>query len=581
MIAVNPKDSVSELTVLAVKNKPRLWYVPGSGGQWVNYLLWCLTRGRVMTGRFDHFEFPQLLQRDSDYESLVEFVEHTDDPATANICLGSQQAWLNFYVNSLAKKSPTQSWESFARYLDELAQRNIEFTLEWTDIWQRPEKFLQDLGSLIGQELPYNWIAKQAIAQYSRTCVWMQPSQFDHNQHLLLPRHLRLAPARLRHSVYYPPVMQNPADSGNYCPLIYNSVYVEKVGQDQVRLSACCINHVGPDTQKIDFATDRYLMQQRDVVSRGLPADGCRHCYNATVNWQTSAIVTWSGRPVNHHAPRIQKLDYNVDPICNARCIQCSSYYSSAWLAEDQQHGDDSKTRQFGQTRRGRPWRELDLEDLEYLYINGGEPMLSSEPKEILQHLDQQGQLENLQFAFNTNGSIRPNDDLMLLLKRCRGVVINFSIDGIENEFEYIRNPLLWQEVCDNVQYLSQASDRFNLHVAYTVGIHNIDCVDRTMAWTKSTNACLNRPMKFTTHLCNGPLDLTNAEPALKQVWLDRLDGSQPWHQQVRPALLGPVAPQFRTWQQHLEMIDQRRNLNWQHSLPGLFESWKLSQHSV
>jgi hypothetical protein len=97
--------------VLAAKNKPRLWYVPGSGGQWVNYLLWCLTRGRVMTGRFDHFEFPQLLQRDSDYESMVEFVEHTDDPATANICLGSQQAWLNFYVNSLAKKSPTQSWE--------------------------------------------------------------------------------------------------------------------------------------------------------------------------------------------------------------------------------------------------------------------------------------------------------------------------------------------------------------------------------------------------------------------------------------------------------------------------------------
>lgn len=555
--------------------------MPGSGGQWINYLLWCLDRGRVLLGAFEHFEFPSMQQRDPDYVPMVEFLEHTDSLDQADIVLGSDRAWMNFYVNLLTKKQLINDWQVSAQYVATLQKRNIEFNLDWCDIWEQPEKFLQDLGALIGKSLPYNRVARQAIAQYSRTCTWLDPSQLQNNQHLLLARHLRMAPSELRRSCFRPEHLADPTQSGNYCPLIFNSVYIEKVNQDQVKLSACCINHTSAATDQVDFVNNSHLQRQRDTARRGLPVSGCMHCYHSTVNLQDHAIVTWSGSPVHHQTPRIQKLDYNVDPICNARCIQCSSYYSSAWLAEDQQYDPTITQRQFGQTRRSRPWRELDLDHVEHLYINGGEPLLTNEPQEILEHLAQRRSLANLQLAFNTNGSMRPSKELVELWKQCRGVVVNFSIDSTGSEFDYIRYPLNWEEVVSNIEFYAQLPVNLNLHVAYTLGIHNIDSVDHTMAWVKDMNSKLPKPLQFSTHLCSGPLDLTNAEPELKQLWLSRYQGTESWHQLVRPALVGTPTPQDRTWQQQLEMIDQRRNLSWKTSLPRLYQAWKLSQGTV
>lgn len=555
--------------------------MPGSGGQWVNYLLWCLNQGRVMSGGFDHFEFDAVLQRDPNYFTSVEFLEHTDLPSNADIVLGSDRAWMNFYANLTVKKNKIDDCDGVLNYIVQLQQKKINFNLDWCDLWQQPEKFLSDLGTLIGRKLPYDRIAKQAIAQYSRSCVWLEPYKLQNNQHLLLARHLRLAVPKLGQSYFYPEPLADPSQTGNYCPLIFNSLYVEKVNNGKVKLSACCINHTGEATEKIDFANNSHLQKQRDLSRRGLPVSGCTHCYHSTVNLQSNAIVSWLGRPIQHTGSKIQKLDYNVDPICNARCIQCSSYYSSAWEAEDRQHGLSGSLRQFGQTRRERPWQELDLDHVEQLYINGGEPLLSSEPQEILEHLAKNNQLSKLQFSFNTNGSVRPSAELIDLWGRCGGVQINFSIDGTESEFNYIRYPLVWEEVADNVEFCANLPGNINLSVAYTVGIHNIDCVDRTLQWRETVNSQISRPMGISVNLCSGTLDLTNAEPGLKQLWLSRYDGSQSWHHRVRGALLGPSNPQTQTWQEHLEMIDLRRGLDWRRSLPLLYQSWKLSQRRV
>ena len=563
------------------KNKPLIWYVPGSGGQWINYLLWCLDQGRVLQGGFDHFKFSHVQQRDPDYFPLVEFVHHTDNFEQADVVLGSDRAWMNFYLNLVKKKNLAQDWQVVNLFMQDLQTQNIKFNLDWCDIWDDPVRFMQQLSLLTGLDLPYNYLVQKVMAQYSRTCVWLDPQQLANNRHLLLPKYQRLAAASIRSSYFYPRVMADPTQSGNYCSLIFNSVYVEKVNGAQVKLSSCCINHTSTATDQVDFANNSHLQQQRDTARRGLPVPGCMHCYDSTVNLQSSAIVTWLGKPVQHQHLRIQKMDYNVDPICNAKCIQCSAYYSSAWAAEDQQHGIAIAPRKFGQTRLSRPWQELDLEHIEHLYINGGEPLLSSEPQEILEYLAQQQKLPSLHFAFNTNGSVRPKPDLIKLWQRCRDLVINVSIDGTESEFNYIRYPLEWQEVASNVEFFAKIPGEIHVSIAYTVGIHNIDCVDRAQEWWKSVNAKLSRPMGFNVSLCSGPLDLGNAEPKLKQVWLERYTGSQPWHQTIRNALLGPVHIQHCTWLEHLTMIDQRRQTDWRLALPALHETWKLSQSSV
>jgi len=574
------KDSVNGLTVQVKKNKPHIWYVPGSGGMWVNYLIWCVQNRTTGSGAFDHFEFLDLEQRIPHYQSHLIFLEHTDDPSTADIVLGSNRAWMNFYLNLVKKKNLVQDWQRVSRFMQGLQTQDIKFNLDWCDIWDNPVRFMQQLSLLTGFDLPYNYVVKKVMAQYSRTCVWLDPQQLANNRHLLLPQYQRLAAASIRSSYFYPRVMTDPTQSGNYCPLIFSSTYVEKLDNDQVKLAACCINHTGPVESKVDFEHSSYLVQQRDLTRRGLPVPGCMHCYHANTNMQTVAIADLYDRPINHDQPVLQKLDYNVDPICNAKCIQCNSYYSSSWAAEDQQWGQTS-TRTFGLTHKSRPWQELDLSRLERLYFNGGEPLLSPEPLEMLQHLDQLGRLPRLKLSLNTNGSIRPNQQLMSYWKKCFGGVINFSIDGTGAAFEYIRYPLDWQQVEGNILWLLQQAPKLNISIAFTLGIHNIDIVDQTQAWVDSINQKSSRKIQFRQHLSNGALDITNAEPELKAIWLQRCSGDQDWHKMVRTALQSPAKPQSTTWLEHLTMIDQRRQTDWRLALPALHETWKLSQSSV
>jgi hypothetical protein len=584
LIAKIPRDLANGLTVQAKKNKPRIWYVPGSGGMWINYLMWCVQNRTTGSGAFDHFEFPDLEQRIPHYQSLLIFLEHTDDPSTADIVLGSNRAWMNFYLNLIKKKNLAQDCQGVSRFMQDLQAQDIKFNLDWCDIWDNPVWFMQQLSLLTGLDLPYNYVVQEVTAQYSRSCVWMDPQKLINNRHLLLPQHQRLAAASIRNSYFYPQVMTDPTQSGNYCPLIFSGTYVEKLNNDQVRLSACCINHTGPAESKVDFEHSSYLVQQRELTRRGLPVPGCMHCYHAKTNLQSVAIADLYDRPIDHAQPVLQKLDYNVDPICNAKCIQCSSYYSSAWLAEDQQWGQTPSPeadRSFGLTRKGRPWQELDLSNLERLYFNGGEPLLSSEPLEILQHLAQLGQLPQLRLSLNTNGSIRPNQQLMSYWKKCDGGVVNFSIDGTGAAFEYIRYPLDWQQVEDNILWLMQQAPKLDISIAFTLGIHNIDIVDQTQAWVDTINQNLSRKIQFRQHLSSGPLDITGAEPELKTIWLQRYSGNQPWHKMVRTALQGPASAQPVTWIEHLTMIDQRRQTDWRLALPALHEAWKLSQGSV
>lgn len=184
--------------------KPIIWYVPGSGGMWVSYLIWCVKHGQVISGAFEHFEFPNLQQKRPDYYSYLEFVEHTDDPSTADIVLGSDRAWMNFYLNLVKKKNFEQDWQGTNFFMHNLQAQDIKFNLDWCDIWENPKKFVQDLAQLSGCQLQYNQHARTAIEQYRQSCVWIDPSWHNNNRRILLPKHCRAASDQIKTSAFWP-----------------------------------------------------------------------------------------------------------------------------------------------------------------------------------------------------------------------------------------------------------------------------------------------------------------------------------------------------------------------------------------
>jgi pyruvate-formate lyase-activating enzyme len=368
-----------------------------------------------------------------------------------------------------------------------------------------------------------------------------------------------------------------------YCPLIFQGLYVEKVNNNQVKTAACCLNRPGPAVDHVDFKNDVYLQYQRHLVLQQQPPEGCATCYQVDSQGGFSSRQLALTKFPNSTTLQLHKLDYNVDPVCNARCIQCSSYYSSAWAAEDQAYGKTA-ARSPNQTLRNKISHDVDVSQVNNLYFNGGEPLLSQEPLDILQKIDQAGNLKKLQLSLNTNGSIRPNDEIIDLWKRCGCVVINFSIDATGAAFEYIRNPLSWETVKSNIQWLAEQNiPKMTINVAYTMGIHNIDLVQSTQDWFQEQSTNWKNRTHFYVNPCSGTLSLEYASPGLKQVWLTLYpDGADlpesDWRRIARRELEKVKDPHTsQLWKNHLEMVDQRRGLNWETSLPGLYNAYKKS----
>lgn len=362
-----------------------------------------------------------------------------------------------------------------------------------------------------------------------------------------------------------------------YCANILNGLYVEKVSDQQLKVSACCLNKLGEAQSTVDFFTDSHLQTQRKLMMDHQPIPGCDTCYRAEKEGHYSRRNTINAMFENTNQSALVNLDYNVDPICNAKCIICSSYYSSAWAAEDQQFGVNKKhNRFFSNTRHNQLSQTIDLTTVKKIYFNGGEPMLSNEPRAMLQRLKSIGRLSEVAVHFNTNGSIEPSEEMIELWSQCRAVTVIFSIDGTGPAFEYIRNPLKWNQIEKVVdQFGSLNLPNYFINIGYTAGIHNVDIIENTYQWfiNKSNNWKFRHD--FAVHPCFGVLDISNAEPELKQYWLEQLScqENRKWHKFLKNRIQSTA--NTTQWRQWLEILDHRRSLNWRESLPELANACK------
>ena len=83
-------------------------------------------------------------------------------------------------------------------------------------------------------------------------------------------------------------------------------------------------------------------------------------------------------------------------------------------------------------------FKAMDLQHLKTLSFRGGEPFLNSETATILKYADTLGLLNNVDISITTNATYS-NKEIIDLLKKCKSVHINLSIDGIGELFNYIR----------------------------------------------------------------------------------------------------------------------------------------------
>ncbi len=248
--------------------------------------------------------------------------------------------------------------------------------------------------------------------------------------------------------------------------------------------------------------SDHMQILRREFLNGKQPAT-CRKCWAVETSGGTSKRMHTLNR-LKHmgispewteDAKPLMFLDLKLGNICNLKCRICGSWSSSQFANEELKFVDNKKQSfHYEMLKAGawprensQFWSELEQSSTEirYLEFTGGEPFLIQEHFDLLQKLVDFGVAHQVEIHYNTNGTQYPAH-AESIWRHFQHVEIAFSIDDIEQRFEYQRTNAVWTDVVNNIQMFKQMRDRnsnITLQVCCTVNIFNVYYLSTVASW--------------------------------------------------------------------------------------------------
>jgi sulfatase maturation enzyme AslB (radical SAM superfamily) len=169
---------------------------------------------------------------------------------------------------------------------------------------------------------------------------------------------------------------------------------------------------------------------------------------------------------------------FDAGNTCNGTCITCGSKFSTAWAnLEKKNNLRSSKSWQIT-PEQADSW--IDYSTAKTIAFRGGEPLLNETNFYILEQLLKHNN-SSCFIGFTTNGSIKLSTYQKELLSKFQNVNFCFSIDGVGPVFEYLRYPLQWDRVQQNIDYCR--TNNIEVSASYTISNLNIAYHTETIAW--------------------------------------------------------------------------------------------------
>jgi len=172
-----------------------------------------------------------------------------------------------------------------------------------------------------------------------------------------------------------------------------------------------------------------------------------------------------------NYSPQIIKI--YTSNICNSSCITCYPALSTKWQSIRK---IQINKKIIDRSALG----NVDWAQVKMLNFLGGEPLLEEENFAILENLLKVGNSKCF-IGFVTNGSISLNKWQIELFKNFEFSNLCVSVDGIGKEFEYLRYPLNWQTVEQNLKVYHSVVKWVG--ISYTVSNLNILYYNKTTEW--------------------------------------------------------------------------------------------------
>jgi radical SAM protein with 4Fe4S-binding SPASM domain len=271
--------------------------------------------------------------------------------------------------------------------------------------------------------------------------------------------------------------MLNENNKHSWCVNPYISIVLEPNG----KMVPCCknsnINYKtdnGSDTIDKESIKNFWYSESRvkflNDLEKGIRHKSCSSCWQEEDSGKTSyrqrCNMWWEGlaKDVNQSPSVLYIASGNT---CNLKCRICDIDRSSKFLEEEKnislignlrvRFNKDIKTgKQSYKDDNDYFWADIleFLPNIEYITFSGGEPLFVKNNQKLIEILVEKGYSKNISISYCTNGTIYL-EKTMRLLKDFKSVNINFSIDGINDRFRYLRHPgnfREWEQITERIK---------------------------------------------------------------------------------------------------------------------------------
>ena len=244
------------------------------------------------------------------------------------------------------------------------------------------------------------------------------------------------------------------------------------------------------------------------IEDAGLESD--RQVKNQAYDFYTDRDIRFVKEDCSKGLYSQQIVKLYTSNLCNSTCATCNSSLSSAWAALNGKNIDLRKIPESVLT-------QIDFKNLKMLSFVGGEPLYEKLNFEILEKLVVAGNTD-CYISMVTNGSTRLNPRQLEVLSKFKNLNFCLSIDGIGRVFEYVRYPLKWDTLLENLKLYRELG--IQLSVSYTISNLNVLYLKETVAWFEEQglqyiNNIVYNPAHF--HPSVLPESIKNKHPELAE----------------------------------------------------------------
>jgi organic radical activating enzyme len=289
-------------------------------------------------------------------------------------------------------------------------------------------------------------------------------------------------------------------------------------------INLCCNSDCGRELPNVsnegldDIINNPLHKQIRKEMMEGKQPEICRRC------WDNEKIGIKSYRQQQnftypHYFLRlldterdgtikkgVKYFDVRFNNICNLKCVMCSSSYSTSWIDDEKKliniinnptlnqelvykiTNYDKESFKWGKDEQIVENILNNISSLERIHFAGGEPLIAKQHSVLLEQLISRGVAKKIFLSYNSNAEFI-DQKLLDMWSHFKRVKILYSMDGIEEQNDYIRFPSKWNTHLKNFDLIENSNPKnVEWRIASTLGVLNIPYIPEFVEWKISQN---------------------------------------------------------------------------------------------